>query len=280
MIFAHGGTEAFNLVASSWLEPRIEAGDEIVISEMEHHANIVPWHFLRERKGLRLRWARIDDQGALDLDHLDSLIGPRTKLVSVSHMSNVLGTATPAAEIARLAHAKGVPVLFDGCQAAVHGVVDVAAIDADFYVFCAHKLYGPTGIGVLYAKPERLAEMRPYQGGGDMIREVGFDEVTYADAPTKFEAGTPPIVEAIGLKAAIDYVGAVGREAAQAHEHRLLERATAALDGLNWVRVFGRAPGKGSIVAFEADGSTRMTWRPSSTAKASRSARAIIARIR
>jgi cysteine desulfurase / selenocysteine lyase len=254
IVLTHGGTEAFNIVASSWAEPRIKPGDEIVISEMEHHANIVPWHFLRERHGAVIRWARICDDGSLDLDHLDSLVGPRTKLVAISHMSNVLGTQPDAAKIAKLAHAKGVPVLFDGCQAAVHGAVDVRAIDADFYVFCGHKLYGPTGIGVLYAKPHRLAEMRPYQGGGDMIREVGFDSVTYNDAPLKFEAGTPPIVEAIGLKAAIDYVTAMDREAAAAHEHALLDYATRRLSDGNAVRIFGSAPGKGAIVAFEVAG--------------------------
>ncbi len=254
IILTHGGTEAFNLVAESWLGPRLQPGDEIILSEMEHHANIVPWHFLRERQGAVLKWARISDDGALDLDHFASLLGPKTKLVALTHMSNVLGTVTPAAEIVRLAHAQGVPVLFDGCQAAVHAHVDVRALDCDFYVFCAHKLYGPSGIGALYAKAEHLAVMRPYQGGGDMIREVGFDTVTYADPPHRFEAGTPPIVEGVGWKAAFDYLATLDRAAAHAHEQALLAYATQKLGDLNWIRMFGRAPGKGAIVAFEADG--------------------------
>ena len=254
IVLTHGGTEAFNLVAESWLAPIIRPGDEIVLTEMEHHANIVPWHFLRERQGAVIRWARIGDDGSLDVDHPASLIGPRTKLVALAHMSNVLGTVTPAAEIVRLAHAKGVPVLLDGCQAAVHQPVDMQALDADFYVFCGHKLYGPTGIGLLYAKAEHLAAMRPYQGGGDMIREVSTDTITYADPPHRFEAGTPPIIEAIGLKAAIDYVNAFDREAVHAHEAALLDYATAKLSELNWVRLYGQAPGKGSIIAFDVDG--------------------------
>ncbi len=254
IILTHGGTEAFNLVAESFLSPRIQPGDEIVLSQMEHHANIVPWHFLRERQGAVIKWARIDDDGVLDMDHLASLIGPRTRLVAITHMSNVLGTVTPAAEIVKLAHAKGVPVLFDGCQAAVHTAVDVQALDCDFYIFCAHKLYGPSGIGALYAKTRHLAVMRPYQGGGDMIREVSFDAVTYADPPHRFEAGTPPIVEGVGWKAAFDYLGALDRAGAHAHEKALLERATDGLSELGWVRLYGRAPGKGAVVAFDVDG--------------------------
>ena len=254
IVLTHGGTEAFNLVAESFLAPLVRPGDEIVLSEMEHHANIVPWHFLRERQGAVLKWARIGDDGALDIDHLAGLIGPRTRLVAVTHMSNVLGTVTPAAEIVRLAHARGVPVLLDGCQAAVHAHVDVRALDCDFYVFCAHKLYGPSGIGALYAKAEHLAAMRPWQGGGDMIREVGFDAVTYADPPHRFEAGTPPIVEGVGWKAAFDYLAALDRDGAHAHEQALLAYATAELEKLNWVRIFGRAPGKGAIVAFDVEG--------------------------
>lgn len=254
IVLTHGGTEAFNLVASSWLAPRIAPGDEIVISEMEHHANIVPWHFLRDRQGAVLRWARITDDGALDLDHLKSLIGPRTKLVALSAMSNVLGTINPTADIVRMAQAAGVPVLFDGCQAAVHTAVDVAALGCDFYIFCAHKLYGPTGIGVLYARPERLAEMQPYQGGGEMIREVGFDAVTYADAPGRFEAGTPPIIEAIGLKAAIDYLAGMDRAAAHAHEQKLLRLATQRLTAANDVKIFGTTPDKGAILSFSVAG--------------------------
>ena len=254
IVLTHGGTEAFNLVAESFLAPSLQPGDEIVLTEMEHHANIVPWHFLRERQGAVLKWARIGDDGALDLDHLASLIGPRTRLVAVTHMSNVLGTVTPAAEIVRLAHAQGVPVLLDGCQAAVHARVDVRALDCDFYVFCAHKLYGPSGIGALYAKADRLAAMRPWQGGGDMIREVGFDAISYADPPHRFEAGTPPIVEGVGWKAAFDYLAALDRDGAHAHEQALLAYATAELEKLNSVRIYGRAPGKGAIVAFDVEG--------------------------
>ena len=254
IVLTHGGTEAFNLVAESYLSPHIQPGDEIVISEMEHHANIVPWHFLRERQGAVIRWARIDNDGALDMDHLGHLIGAKTKLVAITHMSNVLGTVTPAAEIVKLAHARGVPVLLDGCQAAVHSQVDVRALDCDFYIFCAHKLYGPTGLGALYGKAEHLAAMRPYQGGGDMIREVGFETVTYADPPHRFEAGTPPIVAGVGWKAAFDYMNALDRAGAHAHEQALLQRATARLSELDWVRIYGRAPGKGAIVAFDVDG--------------------------
>ena len=254
IILTHGGTEAFNLVAESWLAPRIQPGDEIVLSQMEHHANIVPWHFLRERLGAVIKWARVGDDGALDMDHLASLIGPKTKLVAIAHMSNVLGTVTPAAEIVNLAHAKGVPVLFDGCQAAVHALVDVQGLDCDFYVFCAHKLYGPSGIGALYAKAGHLSAMRPYQGGGDMIREVGFDTITYADPPHRFEAGTPPIVEGVAWKAAFDYLAGLDRAGAHAHEQALLERATAKLQALNWVKIYGTAPGKGAIVAFDVEG--------------------------
>ncbi|HRK71588.1 MAG TPA: cysteine desulfurase [Micropepsaceae bacterium] len=254
IILTHGGTEAFNLVASSFTSPMIAPGDEIVISEMEHHANIVPWHFLRERQGAVIRWARIGDDGVLDLDHLQSLIGPRTKLVAITHMSNVLGTITPARVIADMAHARGVPVLFDGCQAAVHARVDVQAIDADFYIFCGHKIYGPTGIGVLYAKPHFLSAMRPYQGGGEMIREVGFDAVTYGDAPHRFEAGTPPIMEAVGLAAAIRFLEGIDHAAVHAHEQALLAHATRRLRAANGIRIFGEAPGKGAIIAFDVKG--------------------------
>lgn len=254
IILTHGGTEAFNMVADAWLAPRIQAGDEIIVSEMEHHANVVPWHFLRERQGAVLKWAKIRDDGALDLDHLASLIGPKTKLIAITHMSNVLGTVTPAAEIVTMAKAKGVPVLFDGCQGAVHAGVDVQALDCDFYVFCAHKMYGPTGIGALYAKTERQAEMRPYQGGGDMIREVGYDVITYADPPHKFEAGTPPIVEGVGWKAAFDYLDSIDRAGAHAQELSLLDHATRRLSELNWVTIYGTAPGKGAIVSFDVEG--------------------------
>jgi cysteine desulfurase/selenocysteine lyase len=254
IILTHGGTEAFNLVASSFVEPMIGEGDEIIISEMEHHSNIVPWHFLRERKGAVIKWAKISDRGEFQQQELERLIGPRTKFVAVTHMSNVLGTVTPAKEIVRIAHARGVPVLFDGCQASVHGFVDVQDLDCDFYVLTGHKLYGPTGIGALYAKPEHLKKMRPYQGGGEMIRSVGFDSITYADAPNKFEAGTPPIVEAVGLGAALEWLMAQDRAAIHAHEQALLRKATERLKELNWIKLYGEAPGKGAIVSFEVEG--------------------------
>lgn len=254
VIFTKGGTEAVNLVAQGYLAPRIEPGDEIVLSIMEHHSNIVPWHFLRERQGAVLKWIPVLEDGSLDMDAYEQALGPRTRFVAMTHMSNVLGTVTPARRIVELAHAAGAKVLLDGCQGAVHLDADVQALGCDFYVMTGHKLYGPTGIGALYGKAELLAEMRPYQGGGEMIREVGTDGVTYGDAPHKFEAGTPPIAEAIGLGAAIDYVNAVGREAARAHEHDLLAYATAQLRDLNWVRIHGTSPGKGAIISFSVEG--------------------------
>jgi len=251
IVFTKSGTQAINIVAAGL---DVKPGDEIVLSVMEHHSNIVPWHFLRERKGAVLKWLDIDDDGGIDLAQLDALIGPRTKIVAITHMSNVLGAKTPAAEIARVAHAKGVPVLFDGCQATVHGHVDVQAIDADFYAFTGHKLYGPTGIGVLYGKPERLAALAPFEGGGEMIDIVERERVTYNDPPHRFEAGTPPILEAIGLKAAIDWFQSQDRAAIEAHEAALRDRAMDALRGLNWVKLHGQAPTKGAIVAFSVEG--------------------------
>src|SRR5665213_1333715 len=206
IVFTKGGTEAINLVSYSFLAPTIQPGDEIVLSVMEHHSNIVPWHFLRERQGAVLRWVDVQGDGSLDIEALDAAIGPKTKLVALTHMSNVLGTVTPLKEIVARAHAKGVPVLADGCQGAVHEPVDVQALDVDFYTLTAHKLYGPTGIGALYAKRAHLKAMRPVNGGGEMIREVSRDRVTYADPPARFEAGTPPIIESVGLTAAIDYI--------------------------------------------------------------------------
>ena len=206
IVFTKGGTEAINLVSYSFLAPRIQPGDEIVLSVMEHHSNIVPWHFLRERQGAVLRWVDVRDDGSLDIEALDAAISAKTKLVAITHMSNVLGTVTPLKEIVARAHAKGVPVLADGCQGAVHEIVDVQALDVDFYALTGHKLYGPTGIGALYAKRAHLKAMRPFNGGGEMIREVTRDIVTYADPPARFEAGTPPIIEAVGLAAAMDYL--------------------------------------------------------------------------
>jgi cysteine desulfurase/selenocysteine lyase len=253
VVFTKGGTEAINLVASG-LGQRLTAGDEIVLSEMEHHANIVPWHFLRERQGIVLKFVRVTDDGQLDLEHFQSLLGPRTRIVALSHMSNVLGTINPAQDLARMAHAAGALVLFDGCQAIVHRAVDVKEIDADFYAFSGHKLYGPTGIGILYGKAELLAGLPPYQGGGEMIGAVTLDEITYADPPHRFEAGTPPILEAIGLGAAIDWLSSLDRMAVTEHEHRLYERVRDGLNGMNWLRVLGEAPGKGAILSFTIEG--------------------------
>lgn len=253
IVFTKGGTEAVNLVASgigSFLQP----GDEIVLSQMEHHANIVPWHFLRERKGVVLKWVPVSDDGALDLEAYQNLLGPKTKVVALSHMSNVLGTINDAKSLARMAHEVGALVLFDGCQAIVHKAVDVKDIDADFYVFSGHKLYGPTGIGILYGKADKLAALPPYQGGGEMIGAVSMDEITYADPPHRFEAGTPPILEAIGLGAAIDWLARQDRIAIAEHEHRLYARVRERLAGANWLRVIGDAPGKGAILSFTVDG--------------------------
>ena len=254
IVFTKGGTEAINLVSYSFLAPRIQPGDEIVLSVMEHHSNIVPWHFLRERQGAVLRWVDMRDDGSLDVEALDAAIGPKTKLVAITHMSNVLGTVTPLKEIVARAHAKSVPVLADGCQGAVHLSVDVRDLDVDFYAITGHKLYGPTGIGALYAERAHLKAMLPFNGGGEMIREVSRDNVTYADPPARFEAGTPPIIESVGLAAAIDYLGALDRDAVAAHEHDLLTYAREAVRSLNWVRVIGDAPGKGAILSFETEG--------------------------
>jgi cysteine desulfurase/selenocysteine lyase len=253
IVFTKGGTEAINLVAASFglgLNP----GDEILLSEMEHHANIVPWHFLRERKGVVLKFVPITDDGRLDMDAFHALLGRKTRMVAISHMSNVLGTVNPVAEIIDAAHAKGVPVLLDGCQAIVHEAVDVQALDVDFYAFSGHKLYGPTGIGVLYGKAERLAALAPYQGGGEMIGHVMLDDITYGEPPHRFEAGTPPIVEAIGLGAAIDWLSGLDRPAIAAHEHALYTQVKTRLAGANWLTEIGTAPGKGAIFAFNVEG--------------------------
>ena len=254
IVFTKGGTEAINLVAQSYLAPRIEPGDEIVLTVMEHHSNIVPWHFLRERQGAVLKWVDVSDLGELDPSDVARAITPKTKFLAISHMSNVLGTKTALAEIVRLAHERGVPVLADGCQGAVHGIVDVRALDVDFYAVTGHKLYGPTGIGALYGKRSLLKTMRPYQGGGEMIREVTRANVTYADAPMRFEAGTPPIIETGGLAAALDYIDGVGREAAAAHEAALTRLASKRLKELNGVRIIGEAKDKGPLISFEAVG--------------------------
>jgi cysteine desulfurase/selenocysteine lyase len=254
IVFTKGGTEAINLVSYSYLAPRIQPDDEIVLSVMEHHSNIVPWHFLRERQGAVLRWVDVRDDGSLDVEALDAAIGPKAKLVAVTHMSNVLGTVAPLKEIVARAHAKGVPVLADGCQGAVHERVDVRDLDVDFYAITGHKLYGPTGIGALYAKRSYLKAMWPFNGGGEMIREVTRENVTYADPPARFEAGTPPIIESVGLAAALDYMNSFDREAVRAHEHDLLTYAREQVREFNWLRVIGDAPGKGAILSFETEG--------------------------
>ena len=254
IVLTKSATEAINLVASSFAGPRIGEGDEIVLSIMEHHSNIVPWHFHRERKGAVLKWVDVRDDGSFDLDAFEAALSPRTRMVAITHMSNVLGTVTPVKQIVEIAHARGIPVLVDGSQGAVHQRVDVQDWGVDFYVFTGHKLYGPSGIGVLYGKHGHLAQMQPYQGGGEMIETVTTEAITYNDPPHRFEAGTPPIVQAIGLGAAIDYVEGVGREAIAAHEAEVAEYATEKLSRINSLRLIGTAPGKGGIFSFEIAG--------------------------
>jgi len=253
IIFTRNLTDAANLVASSF-GMDFKAGDEIVLSIMEHHSNIVPWHFHRERKGCVLKWAPIADDGTFLLDEFEKLLSARTRIVAITHMSNVLGTVVPIKEIVRMAHARGIPVFVDGAQAAVHMPVDVQDLDCDFYAFTGHKTYGPTGIGVLYAKRKHLDAMPPYQGGGDMIESVHTDRITYGKPPHKFEAGTPAIVQAIGLGAALDYMQGIGRDNIARHEHELKEYAHARLGQLNWLKIHGTAKDKGAIVSFSMDG--------------------------
>jgi cysteine desulfurase/selenocysteine lyase len=255
IIFTRNATEAYNLVASSmgWAG-MIQEGDEIILSIMEHHSNIVPWHFLRERRGAVIKWAPVDDAGNFLVDEYEKLFTPRTKMVAITHMSNVLGTVTPAEEIVRIAHAHGVPVLLDGAQSAVHRSVDVRALDCDFYVFTGHKVYGPTGIGVLYGKREWLERLPPYQGGGEMIRTVTQDAITYNDPPHRFEAGTPAIIEAVGLGAALEFMMSLGRERIAAHEADLTAYAEERLRAMNSVRLIGTAKDKGGVIAFEMKG--------------------------
>ncbi len=251
IVFTKSATEAYNLVADSFGRMNIGEGDEIILSIMEHHSNIVPWHFLRERKGAVIKWAPVDDEGNFLVEEYEKLFSPRTKIVAMTHMSNVLGTVTPMKEIIRIAHAHGVPVLVDGAQGAVHLDVDVRDLDADFYVFTGHKVYGPTGIGVLYGKREFLEKMPPYQGGGEMISEVREDAITYNDPPHRFEAGTPAILEAIGLDAALRFMMELGRENIRAHEEALSAYAHERLRAMNSIRIIGQAKGKGAIIAFE-----------------------------
>ena len=254
IIFTKNATEAINLVAQSLGIEEIGEGDEIVLSIMEHHSNIVPWHFLRERKGAVLKWAPVDDQGNFLLDEFEALLTPKTKLIAITQMSNVLGTVVPIKEITRMAHERGIKVLVDGSQAVVHMPVDVVDLDADFYVFTGHKLYGPSGIGVLYGKMELLETMSPCMGGGEMIDTVSTDTITYGHPPHRFEAGTPPIVQAIGLGAAIDYIEAIGRDAIKTHEDELTSYAAGTLADLDFLRVIGTAENKSGIFSFELKG--------------------------
>src|SRR6187200_622043 len=246
IVFTSNSTSAINTVAYGYGMPNIGEGDEIVLSIMEHHSNIVPWHFIRERQGAKLVWVPVDDLGVFHIEEFEKRLTDRTKLVAITQMSNALGTVTPIKEIVRIAHAKNIPVLVDGSQSAVHMPIDVQDLDCDFFVFTGHKVYGPSGIGVLYGKKDMLERMRPFQGGGEMIFEVTEDNVTYNDPPHRFEAGTPPIVQAIGLGAALDYMEAVGREAIAAHEADLKNYAHERLRSINSLRIFGDAPGKGA----------------------------------
>ncbi|MFM1813453.1 MAG: selenocysteine lyase, PLP-dependent [Pseudomonadota bacterium] len=254
IVFTKNATEAINLVAQSWGGKNVMEGDEIVLSIMEHHSNIVPWHFLRERKGAVLKWAPVDDSGAFLIDEFEKLLGPRTKIVALTHMSNVLGTLVPIKEVCRIAHERGIPVFVDGSQAAVHLPVDVQDLGCDFYAFTGHKVYGPSGIGVLYGRKELLKEMPPFLGGGSMIEGVSTEAITYGEPPMRFEAGTPPIVEAIGLAAALNYMMQVGRANIAAHEAELRDYAHQRLGEFNWLEIFGKTSDKGAILSFAVDG--------------------------
>ena len=254
IVFTSSATEAINLVSYGYGMGEIGEGDEIVLTIMEHHSNIVPWHFLRERKGAKLVFVPVEDDGSISVEAFERAITPRTKLVAMTHMSNVLGTVTPVKAVTALAHARGIPVLVDGSQGAVHLPVDVQDLDCDFYVVTGHKLYGPTGIGVLYGKAAMLERMQPFNGGGEMIVEVSEDRVTYNAPPHRFEAGTPQIAQAIGLGASLRYMLAIGREAILAHEEGLRDYAHERLGAVNSLRIYGHAPGKGAIVSFDLQG--------------------------
>jgi cysteine desulfurase / selenocysteine lyase len=254
IIFVRGTTEAINLVAQTFARPRLKAGDEIIVSALEHHANIVPWQMVCEQTGCTLKVAPINKRGEFLFDEYVKLLSPRTKVVAVAHVSNALGTILPVKKIVEAAHAQGAVVLVDGAQAVPHSHVDVRALGCDFYAFSGHKLYGPTGIGVLYGREELLQSMPPWQGGGDMILTVSFEKTTYNDLPAKFEAGTPNISGAIGLAAAMDYVESLGIDAIAAHEHHLVQLATAELEKIPGIQIVGTAPNKASIVSFTLDG--------------------------
>jgi cysteine desulfurase/selenocysteine lyase len=254
IVFVRGTTEAINLVANSWGRGHLQPGDEILITYLEHHSNIVPWQMLCAATGARLRAAPVKPNGELDLEAFRDMLSTRTRLVAVAHVSNALGTILPVQEIVHLAHARGVPVLLDGAQAVPHRTVDVQALECDFYAFSGHKVYAPTGIGVLYAREALLAAMPPWQGGGDMILSVGIETSTYNELPWKFEAGTPNISGAVGLGAALEYLESLGREAVAAHEHTLLELATERLSALPRLRLIGTARAKAAVVSFTMDG--------------------------
>ena len=254
IIFTRNATDAINLVASSFGGMVIEEGDEIILSILEHHSNIVPWHFHRERRGAVIKWAPVDDDGNFLLEAFEKLFTARTRMVAITHMSNALGTIVPVKEVVRIAHAHGVPVLVDGSQSAVHMPVDVRDIGCDFFVFTGHKTYGPSGIGALYAKTAHLQAMPPYQGGGEMIGEVATERITYAEPPHRFEAGTPAIVQAIGLGVALDYMMKFDRQAVVAHEKMLLDYAMEQLSGINTLKVIGTARDKGAIISFTMEG--------------------------
>ncbi len=254
IVFTTGTTEAINLVSYAWAAPRFQPGDEVVLSIMEHHANIVPWHFLRERQGVVLKWVDVDAKGDLDPQTVIDAIGPRTKLVAVTHMSNVLGTVVDVKAICAGARARGVPVLVDGSQAAVHMAVNVADLGCDFYAITGHKLYGPSGSGAIFIRSERMGEMRPFLGGGDMIREVTRDSVTWNDPPMKFEAGTPGIVQQIGLGVALEYMMGLGMDGIATHERHLRDYAQERLGGLNWLNLQGSSATKGAIFSFTLNG--------------------------
>ncbi|WP_299965789.1 cysteine desulfurase [uncultured Roseobacter sp.] len=254
IILNSGTTEGINMVAYGWAMPRLEAGDEIILSVMEHHANIVPWHFLRERQGVVLKWVDVDSTGALDPQAVIDAIGPRTKLIAVTHLSNVLGTRVDVRTICREARARGVAVLIDGSQAAVHQPVDLQEIGCDFYAVTGHKLYGPSGSGAIYVTSDRMAEMQPFMGGGDMIREVTKETVIYNDPPMKFEAGTPGIVQTIGLGVALEYMMDLGMANIAAHEDALRDYTVAQLSGLNWLQTQGTTPDKAAIFSFTMEG--------------------------
>lgn len=254
VIFTRGATEAINLVAYSFAAPRLKAGDEILITQLEHHSNIVPWHFLRERQGVVLKFCPVREDGALDVEAFKNLLSDKTKIVAFNHVSNALGVINPVKELVALARQAGATVLVDGCQSVPHMPVDVVDIGADFYVFSGHKIYGPTGIGVLWGRADLLNEMQPFNGGGEMIRDVFEDEITYGQIPHRFEAGTPAIIEAVGLGLAFDYMAALDMETTQAHERALLARAMDALRNVNWLKVHGDVADKCAIISFTMEG--------------------------